>query len=116
MFQSDLNLVFSALADPTRRGMLQRLAEGETNAGTLGAPYSISQPAVSKHLRVLERAGLITREKHGREQRVRIDPRPIEAACKWIELYAEFWRKQFDAVEAYLREHSVDANPQAKDT
>ena len=97
-----LDQVFAALADPTRRGMLERLAEGETNVTTLAAPYSISQPAASKHLRVLERAGLVRRSRNGREHRIRVDPRPIEQAQNWIGYYARFWNRQFDAVEAYL--------------
>lgn len=103
MRRSQLDLVFSALADPTRRGMLERLADGETNVGTLGAPHDMSQPAVSKHLRVLERAGLIQRTRQGREHRIRVDPRPIEAARTWIGHYARFWQQQFDAVDAYLQ-------------
>ena len=80
MHGDQLDRVFAALADPTRRGMLERLADGETNVGTLAEPYDISQPAASKHLRVLERAGLIQRKRIGREHRIRIDPRPIEEA------------------------------------
>ena len=100
-----LDLVFSALSDATRRGMLERLAEGETNVSTLAAPYDISQPAASKHLRVLERAGLIHRARQGREHRIRIDPRPIEEARSWIGRYARFWQQQFDAVDAYLQQN-----------
>lgn len=103
MRQSQLDLVFSALADPTRRGMLEQLAGGETNVGTLAEPHDMSQPAVSKHLRVLERAGLIRRTRRGREHRIRVDPRPIEEASTWIGHYARFWKKQFDAVDAYLK-------------
>ena len=97
-----LDLVFFALSDPTRRGMLAQLAAGETNVGSLAAPYEISQPAASKHLRVLERAGLIQRRREGREHRIKIDPRPIDDASMWIGRYAQFWREQFDAVDAYL--------------
>lgn len=106
MRTAQLDLVFSALADPTRRGMLERLADGETNVGTLAEPYDMSQPAVSKHLRVLERAGLIQRTRHGREHRIRVDPRPIEAASTWIERYARFWTEQFDAVDTFLKARS----------
>ncbi len=97
-----LDLVFAALADPTRRGMLARLAGGETNVGTLAEPFAISQPAASKHVRVLERAGLILRTRRGREHRIRIDPRPIEEARGWIGRYARLWKRQFDAVDEYL--------------
>ena len=101
--QQQLDHVFAALADPTRREMLARLADGETTVGTLGEPHAISQPAISKHLRVLERAGLIQRTRRGREHHIRIDPRLIEAASDWIGHYARFWRQQFDAVDAYLQ-------------
>ena len=110
-----LDDVFSALADPTRRGMLEQLARGEANVGTLGAPHAMSAPAVSRHLRVLERAGLIVRARHGREHRIRVDPRPIEAASSWIAHYARFWKQQFDAVDAYLKARAREAQQRAKD-
>ena len=103
MDQAELDRTFGALADPTRRAMLERLAEGETNIGTLAEPFEISQPAISKHVAVLERAGLIQRTKQGREHRIRVDPRPLEEAQTWIGHYARFWKRQFDAVEAYLQ-------------
>ncbi len=109
MNKSRLDLVFSALSDPTRRGMLERLAQGETNVSTLAAPHDMSQPAVSKHLRVLERAGLIQRTRQGREHRIRVDPRPIDEASTWIGRYARFWRRQFDAVDAYLKARAAEA-------
>ena len=95
-------MVFSALSDPIRRGILERLAQGETNVSTLAAPYEVSQPAVSKHLRVLERAGLIVRTRQGREHRIRVNPVPLEEAQGWIGHYARLWKRQFDAVDAYL--------------
>ncbi|MEO1242101.1 MAG: metalloregulator ArsR/SmtB family transcription factor [Pseudomonadota bacterium] len=103
MNEASLNQVFSALSDPTRRGMLAQLAEGEANVRSLAQRYEMSQPAISKHLRVLESAGLITRTKRGRENIVRVDPRPIEDARTWIGYYARFWRQQFDDVEQYLQ-------------
>lgn len=106
---ADLSLIFGALSDPTRRGMLERLAEGETNVRTLAEPCEMSQPAVSKHLRVLERAGLIRRSKRGREHHIRVDPRPIEEAATWIGHYARLWQQQFDAVEQYLAAHAKHA-------
>lgn len=102
MNEETLDQVFSALSDPTRRGMLAQLASGESNVRSLAEHYDMSQPAISKHLRVLERANLISREKRGRENIVRVDPRPIEGAVNWITLHAKFWRLQFDAVEDYL--------------
>lgn len=101
--KSQLDEIFSALADPTRRGMLEQLSKGESNVSTLAEPYDVSQPAISKHLRVLERAGLIQRTRRGREHHIRVDPRPIEEAQGWMAAYAKFWQLQFDAVDAYLK-------------
>lgn len=106
-----LDRVFGALSDPTRRDMLARLADGETNVGTLAEPYSISQPAVSKHLRVLENAGLIERTRHGRRVHIRVDPRPLEEARNWIAHYARFWEQHFDAVDRYLETHGLKNPP-----
>jgi DNA-binding transcriptional ArsR family regulator len=103
MDSEQLNRVFGALSDPIRRGILERLARGETNISTLAAPFAVSQPAVSKHLRVLERAGLIVRTRQGREYQIRVNPLPIEEAQGWIGHYARFWRRHFDAVDAYLK-------------
>ncbi len=110
MQRNRIDLVWSALADPTRRGMLERLAEGETNITTLAAPFAMSQPAVSKHLTVLERAGLIQRTRKGREHHIRVDPRPLAEAGTWIEHYARLWQEQFDAVDAYLKARSGKAS------
>ena len=109
MHVEQLDRVFGALSDPTRRGMLERLAEGETNVSTLAEPFHMSQPAVSKHLRVLEKAGLVRRTRRGREHRIRVDPAPLEDARSWIAHYARFWKRQFDAVEAYLEEAKARA-------
>lgn len=102
MNQHELDLVFGALSDATRRGILAQLAAGETNVSVLAAPYDISQPAVSKHLRVLERAGLISRQKRGRENFVTVNAAPAQTAIDWVAHYANIWRQQFDAVDAYL--------------
>lgn len=102
MNKSRLDLVFSALSDPTRRSMLAQLAEGERNITALAERYDVSQPAISKHLGVLEKAGLIHRTKSGREFLIRVDPRPIDEARNWIAHYERFWKDQFDAVGAYL--------------
>jgi DNA-binding transcriptional ArsR family regulator len=104
---ADLDLVFAALSDPTRRGILERLSRGVSNVGTLARPYDISEPAISKHLKVLERAGLIRRTRRGREHRIRVDPRPIEEARGWMATYARFWMQQFDAVDACLEARSL---------
>lgn len=102
MNSEKLSAVFSALSDPTRRGMLAQLADGQANVRTLAERYEISQPAISKHLRVLEKAGLIKKTRSGRESIVKADPRPMEDAAHWIQVYASFWRQHFDAVEEYL--------------
>lgn len=112
-----LDRVFGALSDPTRRGMLERLAAGETRVSTLGEPYAMSQPAISKHLRVLEKAGLIQRTRRGREHHIRVDPGPIEEAQTWIGHYARHWKQQFDAVDAYLKaqaQHTAERTPPPK--
>ncbi len=103
MNQQDLDLTFGALADATRRGMLVQLSQGESNVSALAEPYNISQPAISKHLRVLEKAGLIERRRQGREQIVRVKPERAAAAADWLAYYTQFWKQQFDAVENYLK-------------
>ena len=97
-----LDLTFSALGAPTRRAILARLALGEASVGELAAPFAMSLPAISKHLKVLERAGLIAREKHGRVHRCRLEPVPMREAASWIERYRRFWDEQFDRLERYL--------------
>lgn len=99
----ELDLVFGALSDATRRGMLAQLSQGEMNVSQLAAPHDMSQPAISKHLRVLEHAGLIERTRRGRESFVQVKSEPAELAASWIDYYAKFWRQQFDAVDAYLK-------------
>ena len=105
MNNAQLDLIFGALSDSTRRGMLAQLAHGETNVTTLASPYQISQPAISKHLRVLERAGLIEKTKQGRETLIKAKAKPAEDARDWINYYAQFWKDQFDAVEDYLNQN-----------
>ena len=104
-YQSDrLSDVFGALADPTRRAILARLALGETSVGELAEPFEMSLPAVSKHLGVLETAGLVQREKQGRVRRCQLDGRPLEAAAGWIEDYRRFWEARLDSLARYLEE------------
>lgn len=105
MDQKNLDRVFGALSDATRRGILAQLAAGETNVAALAEPYAMSQPAISKHLKVLEKAGLISREKRGRENIVTANAEPAEAAVAWITHYAQFWKDHFDQVEKYLQEN-----------
>lgn len=101
---AQLDSTFAALSDPTRRGILAQLALGETSVSELAAPYEMSLPAVSKHLRVLEHAGLVTRKKNGRVHRCRLVAEPMKDAAKWIEHYRNFWEAQFDALEKFLDE------------
>jgi DNA-binding transcriptional ArsR family regulator len=100
----DLDSTFAVLSDATRRGILARLALGESSVSELAAPYDISLPAVSKHLRVLERARLVERRKDGRVHRCRLAAEPMKSAAEWIEYYRQFWEHQFDALARYLEE------------
>ncbi len=103
MNSENLDLVFGALSDATRRGMLAQLSTGEATVSSLAKPHNMSQPAISKHLRVLQKAGLIEKAKRGRENYVRAVPERAEQAGGWIAYYAKFWRQQFDDVEAILQ-------------
>jgi DNA-binding transcriptional ArsR family regulator len=97
-----LNLLFGALSDETRRGILERLAHGAASVGEIAAPFDMSRPAISKHLRVLERAGLVERERDGRISRCSLQPEPMRSAASWIERYRGFWEHQLDALSRYL--------------
>ena len=97
-----LDLIFSALSDPTRRAILERLARGEASVTELAEPHDMSLPAVSKHLRVLEGAGLIAREKQGRVHRLQLESKPMKDALDWIEQYRKFWEEKFSALEKQL--------------
>jgi DNA-binding transcriptional ArsR family regulator len=97
-----LDRVFAALADPTRRSILARLARGEATVGELAEPFAISRPAVSKHLDVLERAGLVHRIPRGRVNRCRLDGEPLREAVTLMEEYRQYWERQLDAVARYL--------------
>lgn len=99
-----LDFTFAALSDATRRGILARLAAGETSVSELARPYDMSLPAVSKHLRVLESAGLVTRRKDGRVQRCNLVAGPMKSAAEWIEHYRRFWEAQFDSLARFLED------------
>jgi DNA-binding transcriptional ArsR family regulator len=101
-----LDATFSALADPTRRAILLRLAEGEASVSQLAEPFDISLPAISRHLRVLERAGLLAREKHGRLHRIQLVAAPMLDALEWIARTGRFWEAQFDSLERFLEQAS----------
>ena len=99
-----LSATFSALADPTRRAILARLALGETSVTELAEPFEMSMPAVSKHLKVLERAGLITRGREAQWRPCRIDAQALKPVDEWLENYRRLWEERFDRLEIYLRE------------
>ena len=99
-----LDLVFSALADPTRRAILARLADGEATVNDLVAPFDLSQPTISKHLKVLERAGLVSRGREAQFRPVRLNAAPMEGAAQWLGDYRRFWEESLDQLEVYLAE------------
>jgi DNA-binding transcriptional ArsR family regulator len=98
-----LNATFAALADPTRRAILARLATGAVSVGELARPFDISLPAVSRHLKVLERAGLIERKTEAQWRRCQLTPEPLAQAADWIDAYRDFWETRFDALEDFLK-------------
>src|SRR5882757_3900007 len=97
-----LDATFAALADPTRRAILARLASGEASVGDLAEPFAMSQPAISKHLRVLERAGLISRGRDAQRRPRRLEPKPLAAASEWLENYRQFWEGRYQRLDALL--------------
>jgi len=99
-----LDATFAALADPTRRAILARLADGEATVTELAAPFAMSQPAISKHLKVLERAGLITRGREAQRRPRKLEPRPLAEATDWIERYRKIWEANFKRLDAVLQE------------
>lgn len=100
--------IFQALADPTRRAILDRLRAGEGTVGELAAPFPVSRPAISKHLGVLARAGLVEREARGRETVVRLNAEPLLAARSWTDRYRRFWEGRLDALADYLEREEGD--------
>src|SRR5215510_5802072 len=103
-----LSTTFAALADPTRRAMLARLAKGEATVTELAAPFELSLPAISKHLKVLQRAGLIEQGRQAQWRPCRLSPEPLRDAADWIGQYKRHWEDSFDRLDAYLREVGVD--------
>jgi DNA-binding transcriptional ArsR family regulator len=99
-----LSTTFAALADPTRRAILARLASGETSVTELAEPFDMSLPAISKHLKVLERAGLIRRSREAQWRPCRLEAAPLKEADGWIGYYRRFWEESFDRLDDYLRE------------
>jgi DNA-binding transcriptional ArsR family regulator len=99
-----LDAVFAALADPTRRAILARLASGAASVTELAQPFAMSQPAISKHLKVLERAGLISRGRDAQRRPRQLEPKPLAEATKWLERYRRFWEGRFQRLDALLDE------------
>jgi DNA-binding transcriptional ArsR family regulator len=105
-----LSLTFAALADPTRRAMLERLAEGPATVSELAEPFEISMPAISKHLKVLERAGLIERGREAQWRPAQLRAEPLKDVSEWLERYRENWEENFDRLEEYLRKLQEEDN------
>ncbi|HET7219254.1 MAG TPA: metalloregulator ArsR/SmtB family transcription factor [Vicinamibacterales bacterium] len=112
--ESRLDATFAALADPTRRAILARLASGEASVTELAAPFDMSQPAISKHLKVLERAGLIARGRDAQRRPRRLDAAPLAEATEWLEHYRRFWEQSFERLDAVLEQ--MKAEEQRKST
>jgi DNA-binding transcriptional ArsR family regulator len=116
MSTDSLSVTFAALADPTRRAILAHLAKGEASVSELAQPFKMSLPAVSKHLKVLERAGLITRSRAAQWRPCRLEAEPLKDAADWIDRYRQFWEQSFDCLDEYLQElqageHQTDREP-----
>lgn len=103
MTSDQLSATFAALADPTRRAILSRLASGEASVTELAEPFEMSMPAVSKHLKVLERAGLITRGREAQWRPCRLETAPLKDISEWVERYREIWEQRFNRLDDYLR-------------
>lgn len=104
MQTDSLSIKFAALADPTRRAILARLCEGEATVGDLAAPFDMSLPAVSKHLKVLENAGLISRSREAQWRPARLEPMALRGVADWLEHYRRYWDASFDRLDAYLKQ------------
>jgi DNA-binding transcriptional ArsR family regulator len=115
MATDQLSAMFGALADPTRRAILARLALGETTVNELAKPFDISGPAISKHLKVLEHAGLITRGRAAQWRPCKIEPQALKSLDQWLEQYRRFWEERLDRLEDYLRKlQDKEPKPKAK--
>jgi len=106
--EQQLSQVFSALSDSTRRAMLRRLAEEELSVTDLSEPFSITKSAITKHLKVLENAGLIGRTIEGRVHRCRLETKPLVEISKWMNFYEKFWNNKLDALDTYLTKNTID--------
>ncbi|MDO8381080.1 helix-turn-helix transcriptional regulator [Phenylobacterium sp.] len=106
-----MDLVFGALADPTRRAILARLAQGEATVNELVAPFGLAQPTISKHLKVLEGAGLVSRGRNAQFRPVRLNAKPLAEAARWIGDYRRFWDESLDQLEAYVKDLQAKGEP-----
>ncbi|MGA3121814.1 MAG: metalloregulator ArsR/SmtB family transcription factor [Polyangiaceae bacterium] len=109
-----LSATFAALADPTRRAILARLTSGEASVMDLAEPFAMSLPAISKHLKVLERAGLISRSKDAQRRPRRLEAKPLKEVADWLGTYREFWEASFDRLDEYLKELQTKEKPRAR--
>jgi DNA-binding transcriptional ArsR family regulator len=104
MSTDQLSLTFTALSDPTRRAILERLAQGEATVNELAQPFALSLPAVSKHLKVLQRAGLVTQGRRAQWRPCRLEPEPLKDVAEWLQQYRRHWEQSLDRLDGYLRE------------
>ena len=116
MTTDQLSTTFAALADPTRRAILARLSSGDCSVTELAEPFDMSMPAVSKHLRVLERAGLITRGRQAQWRPCRIEGGPLRDVAEWAEQYRHLWEQRLDRLDAYLRDLQASEKQKEKET
>jgi DNA-binding transcriptional ArsR family regulator len=112
--EDQLSVIFGALADPTRRAILARLADGDATVTELAEPFSISMPAISRHLKVLERAGLISRSRSGQWLSSTLEAAPLKEATDWMERYRQFWDENFERLDAHLRRVQQQASQQER--
>lgn len=112
MSTDQLSVTFAALADPTRRAILAQLVKGEASVTELAKPFEMSLPAISKHLKVLEHAGLITRGREAQWRPCRLEAEPLKDAANWIEQYRQFWEQSFDRLDDYLQELQAEEKQQ----
>jgi DNA-binding transcriptional ArsR family regulator len=114
MSADPLSATFAALADPTRRAILARLASGQASVTELAQPFDVTLPAITKHLKVLERAGLVARSREAQWRPCRLQPQPLREVAEWVQPYRTMWEQRLDRLEDYLRKlHSADATPVA---
>src|SRR4051812_37191264 len=114
MASDGLDLTFAALADPTRRAMLARLATGEATVNELAEPFALSQPAISKHLKVLERAGLISRSRAAQTRPCRLEAARLQDVARWVATYRSLWEASFDRLDAFLQSTTPTSTPTPK--